>query len=938
MVHRDDEFAMSDSFDATSSNSADATEKRATESGVTESGAIHIDATIPSSEARQFGSAKSAAIFAAVLAFLLAVYWLPELSGTTSFFVSDHTYYFEPFSRFIGEAFRQGRLPLWNPYLYCGMSQLSVPSPGIFYPSSLLFAVTSYTQAVACQMLVHQLLAGFGLFLLVSSFGWGRAPSAVAGLVMSLCGYMFSLTTNSTIAFSASYMPIALWSFRCIAYSTHSGDHVRRWWYMVISSISIFMLVAAGRPEVFVPGLGFLATYCLIEGLLTRKKVGDSSLVTNGWLFQLGACLTGLALTMPIILPVAEWASLSPRAKGLPVGHVLMWSTNGYDLACMLFPQPFGDLLVLGSSYLKLVATRPTFYPYITSLFIGPVCFSLAIWGFFDRTWLWRKWVIIGCFLFLIICLGEFTPVAPFMVRTFSFLSVLRYPIKLMIFPIMLLSLAAARGAKVLIANEVSKTARIAVLGLWIFALVIGLAFFCLWQFHIVLPARASIPPMASYNLGRSIVGSSSIGLLCVLAAHLYAKGRFLRKNFALLVILGLAANLTAVAFCNKQMTTRHDFYGHKQLVDNWISDFEKTGGGTGRFLKLYFDPLETPSSYKFDANATWTANFFSYARDLMLCNTALDASRRDTFGYEAGETGAYREMILSVVHKSGIDKPSRTTELDHRLLDLPLLHLCQSTGTRFVGSQLYKREVDIRVLNPDYFEIKREDRKLNLRLYQVKGATPRCYFAEYWRWVKSAPDAMKSAIHLPDALRYAPLSMPLVEQGSAAPVPRSFNALAPEIPRAPEKAPDSPYPNSDDIQIDRLDRSIHPISELPDASARVASQAPNSSVTIMVDNPEHVSVSVINKKPGFVILCDHFYPGWCAFVDSVQVPLYKVNCEMRGVYLPAGTHLIEYDFRSESLKNGLLIASGGLFLIFCYLFFASWPSIWRFVKSTAGQ
>jgi uncharacterized membrane protein YgcG len=906
------------------------------------------------SENIQFGSAKSAALFAAALALILVLYWLPELSGSASFFVSDHTYYFEPFSRFIGEAFRQGRLPLWNPYLYCGMSQLSVPSPGIFYPTNFLFAITSYSQAVASQMLLHQLLAGFGLFLLVSSFGWGRAPSAVAGLVMALSGYMFALTTNCTIAFSASFLPITLWSFRSIAYSTQSEDRIRRWWYMVVASISIFMLVAAGRPEVFAPGLCFVATYCIIEGLLSRKRGVDFALVINSWLYQLCACLTGLALTMPILLPVAEWASLSPRANGLPVGQVLMWSTNGYDLACMLFPQPFGDLLVLGSSYLKLVATRPTFYPYITSLFIGPVCFSLAIWGFFDRTWLWRKWVVIGCLIFLIICLGEFTPVAPFLVRTFSFLSVLRYPIKLMIFPIILLSVAAARGSKVLIANEVSKAARITVLSLWIFALVIGLTFLCLWQFHIVLPAKASIPPMASFNLGRSIIGSSVIGLLCYLAAHLNANGRFSRKHCALLVIIGIAANLTAVAFCNKQMTARHDFYEHKQTVDSWISDLEKSGGsssggtgggadhssgsGGGRFLKLYFDPLETPTDYKFDANATWTVNFFSYARDLMLCNTTLDGNRRETFGYEASETGAYREMILSVVHRSGIEKASKAAESDHRLLDLPLLHLCQSTGTRYVGSQVYKRKVDIRVLNPDYFEVMREDRKFNLRLYQVKGATPRCYFSENWRWIKSAPEAMKSAVQLPGALHYAPLSMPLVEIGSAAPVPRSFNALAPEIPKAPEKAPESPYPDSDDIQADRLDRSTHPVGEVRDASLAVASQAPNSSVTIMVDNPEHVSVSVVNKKPGFVVLCDHFYPGWCAFVDSVQVPLYKVNCEMRGVYLPAGTHLIEFDFRSESLKNGLMIAGGGLFLIFCYLFFAAWPSIWRFVKSTAGQ
>ena len=40
---------------------------------------------------------------------------------------------------FADDGYRQGRLPLWNPYLYCGMSQLAVPSPGMFYPPTACF-------------------------------------------------------------------------------------------------------------------------------------------------------------------------------------------------------------------------------------------------------------------------------------------------------------------------------------------------------------------------------------------------------------------------------------------------------------------------------------------------------------------------------------------------------------------------------------------------------------------------------------------------------------------------------------------------------------------------------------------------------------------------------------------------------------------------------
>src|SRR5262245_23395036 len=41
----------------------------------------------------------------------------------------------------IGEMIRNGLLPLWNPYIFCGMPLLASIQPGALYPPTWLFAI-----------------------------------------------------------------------------------------------------------------------------------------------------------------------------------------------------------------------------------------------------------------------------------------------------------------------------------------------------------------------------------------------------------------------------------------------------------------------------------------------------------------------------------------------------------------------------------------------------------------------------------------------------------------------------------------------------------------------------------------------------------------------------------------------------------------------------
>jgi len=60
----------------------------------------------------------------------------------------------------------------------------------------------------------------------------------------------------------------------------------------------------------------------------------------------------------------------------------------------------------------------------------------------------------------------------------------------------------------------------------------------------------------------------------------------------------------------------------------------------------------------------------------------------------------------------------------------------------------------------------------------------------------------------------------------------------------------------------------------------------------------------------GFVVLSDQYYPGWKAYIDGRQAPIWKTNGILRGVVVPAGRHELIFAYRPWKIYV-LLMLSG---------------------------
>jgi hypothetical protein len=65
------------------------------------------------------------------------------------------------------------------------------------------------------------------------------------------------------------------------------------------------------------------------------------------------------------------------------------------------------------------------------------------------------------------------------------------------------------------------------------------------------------------------------------------------------------------------------------------------------------------------------------------------------------------------------------------------------------------------------------------------------------------------------------------------------------------------------------------------------------------------LTFDVTTDSSGYLILSDTYYPGWICTIDSREVAIQRTNYSMRAVYLPAGRHLVHYEFKPYTYEIG---------------------------------
>jgi hypothetical protein len=98
--------------------------------------------------------------------------------------------------------------------------------------------------------------------------------------------------------------------------------------------------------------------------------------------------------------------------------------------------------------------------------------------------------------------------------------------------------------------------------------------------------------------------------------------------------------------------------------------------------------------------------------------------------------------------------------------------------------------------------------------------------------------------------------------------------------------------------------------------AARSVRAAPAS---IVSSDSEQTTIEATAQYPGFLVYNDSNFPGWKASVDGAPAPILDANFLFRGVFVPAGKHIVRFTYEPASLRDGFLLSVASVLIIALY-------------------
>jgi len=78
---------------------------------------------------------------------------------------------------------------------------------------------------------------------------------------------------------------------------------------------------------------------------------------------------------------------------------------------------------------------------------------------------------------------------------------------------------------------------------------------------------------------------------------------------------------------------------------------------------------------------------------------------------------------------------------------------------------------------------------------------------------------------------------------------------------------------------------------------------------TLISYSTREVVIKTESAGQSFLVLSDTYYPGWKAFIDGKETPIYKTNGVVRGVFVGPSTNIVRFVYSPLSFKIGALIS-----------------------------
>ncbi len=227
----------------------------------------------------------------------------------------------------------KGKLPLWNPYLACGMPTIASMQTTMLFPINMAFSYLEPFSAAGFKAFLKLLLAGFFMVLYMRRLGLGQSAALLSGLVFSLCSFMIVWLGHPHVN-CAMWLPLLLYFIEGAFYQAADGfpgtgprQHLRQW---LGFSVAYGLMLLGGHLPTIIHISIIISAYFFFKLVTCRRQGGV-------WLqaaFFFCGIVAGSLLAAPQLLPFFEYYRESSLALS---STILSRSSNHLHIGTLTY-------------------------------------------------------------------------------------------------------------------------------------------------------------------------------------------------------------------------------------------------------------------------------------------------------------------------------------------------------------------------------------------------------------------------------------------------------------------------------------------------------------------------------------------------------------------------------------------------------------------------
>lgn len=286
--------------------------------------------------------------------------------------ISDIFSQFFMWKSLVGESWKNGQFPLWNPYSYSGYPLLGTFHSAVFNPFMFLYPLLGDVKGWDVMVILPSFLSAITMFWFLRTIRLSNIASVIGGVIYAYSGFAISWAQFVTADHAMIWMPL-------VFVVLEKYFETKKKWYLYTLPFIFGLLVAAGHFQIMV----YVSILATVYFIWKWSEKGDWADIFH--MVLPGVLAVGVACVQ--ILPTIELMNAGLRSSENYIKEYNYGLLPMKYLATLIAPDFFGNPAT-GNFFGAFNYHEAIFYTGILSLF-----------GFVLSIFLWKDNKFVRLFL-----------------------------------------------------------------------------------------------------------------------------------------------------------------------------------------------------------------------------------------------------------------------------------------------------------------------------------------------------------------------------------------------------------------------------------------------------------------------------------------------------------------------------------------------------------